>query len=158
MAFILPFVVAANATTATPAKDAMPYAMILRILDETGGRYEVEVQDTNPQRFVSGFTWTPPPGLTINAITKTIGARCQVKDDNTIACTGLAAPANTAHGVGTSLIVDFSGTGLQPIWAGSYWIHAGLIGSVQVHLSTFSDLPLCKQGQHSTKAHPCAAV
>ena len=59
---------------------------------------------------------------------------------------------------GGSIIVNFTATGRQPTWTGSYWIHYGVIGSVQVQQSTFSDLPLCKKGQKSSTAHPCTTV
>jgi hypothetical protein len=132
-----------------------PYAMTVRILDEAAGKYQVEIENENPTKFVSGFNWTPPSGLTVVAITSTIGGRCRLTGDGIVICTGAALPADSAESMGGSIIVNFTATGRQPTWTGSYWIHYGVLGSVQVKQSTFSDLPLCKKGQKSTAAHPC---
>ena len=154
-------VASTTAFAATPAPPKprvdMPYAMTVRIINEQAGKYQVEIENTNPTRFVSSFNWTPPAGMNVRSITSSIGGKCHLSTDGIITCTGLAAPPDTAEGVGASLIVDFVADGRQPTWANGYWIHYGIIGSVQVQMSKFSDLPICKKGQKSTAAHPCAA-
>jgi hypothetical protein len=149
--------VVGTAVAATP-RVVLPYAMTVRILDESSGTYQVEVDNTNPARYITGFHWTPPGGLTIVTITSTVGGKCRLPGDGTIACTGEAAPPVGGQVNGASMIVDFRATGLEPKWMGTYWTHYGVIGAVQVTTGGFSDLPLCKKSQTSTRAHPCARV
>jgi len=149
---------AVSATAATPVRVTSPYSMVVRILDEGTGKYEVEIENMNPVRFVSGFDWTPPSGLQVVEITGSHGGKCLLLPDGTITCRGSAAPPRTQEGVGASLVVDFTASGHEPRWMGSFWLHYGLLGTVKVQMSTFSDLPLCKKGQHTTKAHPCATA
>jgi hypothetical protein len=148
---------AATPSAATPSiRVDHPYAMTVRILDEAAGKYEVEVENENPTKFVSRFSWTPPSGLAITQITSSTGGRCLLTGDGIVTCVGLAAPAGSVTTMGGSIVVRFNATGLEPTWAGSYWIHHGVLGSVKVTQSTFTDLPLCKTGQKSTAARPCA--
>ena len=148
---------ATGAVAGNPLRVDMPYAMTLRVLDDVAGKYAVEVDNTNPSRVITGFNWSPPAGLTITEITRTIGGTCQLASGGIISCKGGgAAGPNSAEGVGAGLLVYFSASGLKPTWTGSMWIHYGVLGSVDVQTSKFSDLPLCKKGVTSTKAHPCA--
>ena len=112
LATILASVSAATSTAATPVR-LVPYDMIVRVLDETAGKYEVEVENMNPKRFISGFNWTPPAGLNVTAITGTTGGKCLLLSDGTVACKGQAAPPDSENHAGESLIVDFSATGRQ---------------------------------------------
>jgi hypothetical protein len=144
----------ANAATPLIRVDEA-YAMTIRVLDDSAGKYQVEIENTNPVKFVASFNWTPPTGMTVTAVTSSIGGKCRLTTDGIVVCTGLAGPAGSVTTTGGSIIVDFIATGRQPTWTGSYWIHYGVIGSVQVQQSTFSDLPLCKKGQKSSTAHPC---
>ena len=154
-------VVGSSAYAATPPPKIrvdFPFAMVIRVLDDQAGKYQVDIQNGNPTRFVSSFNWTPPSGMTVTAVTGSIGGVCHLTGDGTITCKGLAAPPNSATTVGGDIIVDFTATGRQPTWTGSYWIHYGVVGSVQVQTSPFSDMPVCKKGQKSTNASPCANV
>ncbi len=148
----------ANAAKTPPPIVVQPYAMVVRVLDDNAGKYQVEIDNSNPTRFVSSFDWTPPSGMHVTAVTGSIGGTCNLTSDNIIVCKGLAAPPKSATGMGGAIIVNFTATGRQPQWAGSYWIHYGVVGSVQVQTSTFSDLPVCKKGQKNTAAHPCANI
>jgi hypothetical protein len=56
------------------------------------GHYQVYVQNTSGIGFLNGFTWTPPPGWTIKAITKTTGGTCRLAAGGTVACKGRVAP------------------------------------------------------------------
>jgi hypothetical protein len=139
---------------------SVPYMMTVRVLDEDRGSYQVEVDNTNPFRFINSYTWTPPPGLTITKITSTVGGECRLStEDGTVTCKGEAAGPSDYGQVGQAMIVNFTASGLRPKWIatsyGGYYISAGVIGSVQVTEGTFSDLPLCKKGQTSTKQKPC---
>lgn len=145
---------AANAAAPRIRVD-LPYAMVLRVLNEPAGKYQVEIENGNPTRFVSSFVWTPPSGMNVTAVTGSIGGICRLTGDGVIVCKGLAAPPDSSTSVGGDIIVNFTAAGRQPTWTGSYWIHYGIIGTVQVQTSTFSDLPVCKKGQKSTKALPC---
>jgi hypothetical protein len=154
---IATLVVGAAANAASPPKirvDA-PYTMTVRVLDETAGKYQVEIDNANPERFISAFNWAPPDGLTVVKITGTVGGICHLTTDGLVNCKGLASPAGSVTTMGGGILVNFTATGLQPTWAGSYWIHHGVVGSVAVTTSTFSDLPVCKKGQTSTKTNPC---
>ena len=130
--------------------------MVIRVLDEQAGKYQVEIENGNPTKFVSSFNWTPPSDMKVTAVTGSIGGRCHLTGDGIVTCTGLALPAGSYTTMGGAIIVNFTATGRSPTWTGSYWIHYGVIGSVEVQQSSFSDLPLCKKGQKSTAAHPCA--
>jgi hypothetical protein len=136
----------------------MPFAMTVRILNEQAGQYQVEVVNTNPTRFVSSFNWTPPAGMEIVSIQSARGAKCNLSTDGLIICKGQAAPPKSAEGVGESVTVNFTASGRQPTYANGYWIHYGVLGSAQVSMSKFTDLPLCKKGQKNTRAHPCASI
>jgi len=147
-----------NAAAPPPPIVVQPYAMVIRVLDDSAGKYQVEIDNSNPTRFVSSFDWTPPSGMTVTAVTSSIGGKCNLSSDGIVICKGLAAPPKSATSMGGAIIVNFTATGRQPQWTGSYWIHYGVVGSVQVQTSTFSDLPLCKKGQKSTAATPCANI
>jgi hypothetical protein len=157
LAATVALVLSAAAYAAAPATrvDA-PYAMTIRVLDDSAGKYQVEIENENPTKFVSSFNWTPPSGMTVTSITSSVGGRCRLTGDGIVICTGAAGPAHSVTTMGGSIIVNFTATGRQPTWTGSYWIHYGVVGSVQVQTSTFSDLPVCKKGQTNTAAHPCA--
>src|SRR5207237_6629424 len=124
--------------SASSPKVNMPYAMVVRIIDEPTGKYQVEVENTNPTRYINSFNWTPPLGLTISAITSTIGGKCRLSSDGTINCTGEAAPpvCDSGECVGESMIVNFTAAGGQPSFVttsyGGYWIHRGVVGAVVV--------------------------
>jgi hypothetical protein len=154
---VLALIASAAATAAGPApRIDFPYAMVLRVLDEPSGKYQVEVENGNPTHFISSFNWTAPSGMRVTAITGSVGGICRLTTDGIIVCKGLAPPPTSATSVGGNILVNFTATGRQPTWTGSYWIHYGIIGSVQVQMTQFSDLPLCPKGHKSTKAHPCA--
>ena len=148
---------AANAATPPPPRVDFPYAMVIRVLDEPSGKYQVEIENGNPTRFVSSFNWTPPSGMNVVAVTGSKGGICHLSQGIVI-CKGLAAPPDSATSVGGDIIVNFTATGRQPTWTGSYWIHYGVVGSVQVQTSKFGDLPLCKKGQKSSNTNPCSKV
>ena len=140
----------------------VPYMMTVRILDEAAGSYQVEVDNTNPFKFIDKYVWTPPPGMTIVKITSTIGATCHLPADGTVVCTGQAAGPGGIGEVGSGMIVDFTASGNQPKFVstsyGGYYIHYGVIGTVAVTEGTFSDVPLCTKGQASTKTKPCSTT
>jgi len=149
--------VATAAARTPPPRVDMPYAMTVRVLDEQAGKYEVEVDNTNPTRFIRSFNWTPPAGMGVTSVDRASGGQCAIEGGG-IVCRGLAAPPTSVNGVGAPLIVEFTATGRRPAWANGYWIHFGVVGSVTVQTSKFSDVPVCKEGQKSTTARPCASL
>ena len=56
------------------------------------GHYQLYVLNTSGIGFLNGFTWTPPPGWTITAITKTTGGTCRLETGGTITCKGRVPP------------------------------------------------------------------
>src|SRR5438874_7561668 len=71
---------AANAATPLVRVDE-PYAMTVRVLDESAGKYQVEVANANPTKFVASFNWTPPSGMNVTSITSSVGGRCHLTSD-----------------------------------------------------------------------------
>jgi len=132
------------------------------------GSYQLEVQKTSGIGFINAFSWDPPVNLTITAVTSTVGGKCTLQGGG-IECTGNVAPPKCTCLAGGSLTVSFTAKGLEPTFANGYWTYYGFSGArlqiqqmtpVPYHipsaLPTFTDVPLCKKGQKSTKARPCA--
>ena len=67
-----------------------PYSMVIRVLDESAGKYQVEIENSNPLKFVSSFNWTPPSGMTVTAVTSSIGGKCHLTETMIVIGTGLA--------------------------------------------------------------------
>ena len=127
-----------------------------------GDIWELDIQNTNDVKFINAFSWAPPDGLTVIAVTGSEGGRCALIGP-TIKCSGNIAPTSCGTCEGGMLTVHFTGNGFDPIWVptddGGTWANAGWSpGTVNVTAtsSAFSDLPLCKKGQVSTKRKPCA--
>ena len=150
---------AANA--AVPIRVDIPYSMLVTELGS--GLYRIEVDNTNPTSFIKTFSWTPPGGMTVTAVTSSEGGRCALSA-GTIECTagkkGITPPPCMC--VGGAMTVNFTATGRDPTFANGYWTHYGVVGSMQitstipVNIASFADVPLCAKGQVSTKAVPCA--
>ena len=62
------------------------------IKPRTKGHYQVYILNTSGIGFLDGFTWTPPAGWTITAITKTTGGSCRLAADGKVACRGHVVP------------------------------------------------------------------
>jgi hypothetical protein len=135
------------------------------------GKYQLEVQNTSGIGFLNTFSWVPPPGLTITAVTSSEGARCSLQNGD-IYCSGKITPPQCTCQPGGFMTVNFTATGDTPTYANGYWTYYGIVGGylhiqtvtpVPYHIPSFSsspfqDLPLCKGGQTSTKSKPCAPV
>ena len=131
------------------------------------GRYQLDVQNTSGIGYINTFSWVPPAGLTITAVTSSEGGKCTLVAGN-IQCNGKIAPPTCTCQAGGDLTVTFTASGLQPTFANGYWTYYGIQGAylqieqmtpVPYHIpSTLpygADLPLCKKGQKTTKAVPC---
>jgi hypothetical protein len=135
------------------------------------GTYELDVQNTSGIGYINQFTWVPPVNLTVTAITSSEGGRCALVGGD-IQCNGKIAPPKCTCLAGGDLTVKFTAKGLEPTFANGYWTYYGIVGAylqiqqmtpVPYHIPSSlptvgADLPLCKKGQTSTKAHPCATV
>jgi len=131
------------------------------------GSYQLEVQNTSGIGYINAFSWDPPINLTITAVTSSEGGRCSLLGGS-IECTGKVAPPKCTCLAGGSLTVNFTAKGLEPTFANGYWTYYGFSAAhlqiqqmtpVPYHipsaLPTFTDVPVCKKGQKSTKASPC---
>jgi hypothetical protein len=161
--FAAALVVCATASAATPqpVSTNAHYGVTLRSL--AGGNWQLYVENTGGDRFINSFNWVPPDGLTINSIMSSTGGRCQLSSGN-IACSGSIAPELCTTCEGGNLTVNFTGTGFEPTFThtdyGGYWAANGWeTGNLAVTAtSSFTDLPRCAKGHHSTKAKPCTKV
>jgi len=136
----------------------IPYSMVLRVLGTD--RYEIEVDNMNTERFIDNVAWTPPSGMSVKSVIRSVNGKCDVSE-GLIKCSTTLDPATCAC-AGSFMLVDFTATGREPTFANGYWTHYGIVGSISVSgksaakASAFGDLPTCKKGQKSTSAHPCA--
>jgi hypothetical protein len=134
------------------------------------GTYQLDVQNTSGIGYINVFTWSPPINLTVTAVTGTKGGSCSLVGGE-IQCTGKIAPPKCTCQAGGELTVTFTAKGLEPTFANGYWTYYGIIGSylqirqmtpVPYHIPSalpgFTDFPVCKKGQRSTKARPCARL
>ncbi|MBV8395532.1 MAG: hypothetical protein JO064_04655 [Actinobacteria bacterium] len=56
------------------------------------GHYRLLIDNTSGIGYIKGFTWAPPPGWTITAVTKTSGGSCHVGAGGAIVCNGKLRP------------------------------------------------------------------
>jgi hypothetical protein len=131
------------------------------------GTYQLDVQNTSGIGYINQFTWVPPAALTVTAITSSEGGKCALVESS-IQCNGKVAPPTCTCLAGGDLVVTFTAKGLEPTFANGYWTYYGIVGaSLQIQqmtpvpwhipsaLPSGADVPLCKKGQKTTKAHPC---
>ena len=59
-----------------PRRNDSDSITIVRFLDPSAGKYQVEVQNTSGIGYINSFNWVPPAGMTISAITSTEGGHC----------------------------------------------------------------------------------
>jgi hypothetical protein len=150
----------ASASAKPRVRVDLPYSMVVREIGND--KYQVEVQNTNPTIFIKDFTWSPPNGLTVKAVNSTEGGNCSLNGNGGINCSGKVLPPTCVGScIGASLIVTFTATGKEPVFANGYWTHFGVVGAlnitgtIPVKQSSFADLPYCRKGQKSTKSQPC---
>ena len=104
---------------------------VMRYLDPRGGKYQLVIYNTSGIGYINSVNWLPPAGLTVTAITGVSGGTCQI-DQGDIACNaappGLAPPKCTCQ-TGGIMTVNFTATGDEPVFNGSWWIYHGLVGA-----------------------------
>src|SRR5579862_5368338 len=80
------------------------------------GVYQLDVQNTSGIGFINTFSWSPPVGLTITAVTSSEGGKCSLLAGD-IVCNGKIAPPTCTCQAGGDLTVTFTANGLQPTFA-----------------------------------------
>ena len=104
---------------------------VMRYLDPHGGKYQLVIFNTSGIGYINSVNWLPPAGLTVTAITGVQGGTCQI-DQGDISCNaaapGLAPPKCTCR-TGGVMTVNFTATGDEPVFNGSWWIYHGLVGA-----------------------------
>jgi hypothetical protein len=141
-----------------------------------GNRYRLHVLNSSGIGFINTFHWFPPGGWTIAKVIGSTSGTCTLSGTSgaggnlfptvvlnpEIRCQGISLkpPTCTCRGDGGHLDIVFSVTKSSytaGLMAGSVRIEAGtpvlkiIPSSVQR-----ADIPLCRSGQTSTKAIPCA--
>ena len=165
---------AAIAVFAAPAAlAASPDATtVIRYLAPKAGQYQIELENTSGVGYINAFAWVPPSGLTVTAVTKTSGGRCNVVE-NEIRCTGAKrgiAPPSCMCRVGGFMTVTFTATGYSPKFNGRYWTYYGIGSDTRITQMTpvnyaipstmaqVPDLPLCQPGTQPDPQHPTCIV
>lgn len=170
---IVPCAVAANPPPPIDpdqgAKQGNDAVVVVRQLSNQS--YELLVQNTSGIGYINSFQWVPPVGMTITKITKVSTGHCNLAAGD-ISCVAKLKPPICTCRPGGSMTVDFKATGRDPTTQDGHPLTLGVIGSflriekmtpVPYHIPSWlggvptlrPDLPLCRKGQTSTKAHPC---
>jgi hypothetical protein len=135
------------------------------------GRYQVEIQNNSGIGTLNAFTWSPPPGLAITALTGTAGGSCQLSGGD-VSCTGAIQPPRCLCRPGQNIVFSFAATGDLPTTTDGYVVTHGFVGQqIRIVAMTpipylipsalgektpgIADLPACTHGRRSTKKHPC---
>ena len=81
--------VSALARTSDSPSGNIPFNFTLRVLGTD--TYQLEVDNTNPTRFIKSFVWTPPSGATVTKVTSVEGGTCDLAG-GVIECKGTIYP------------------------------------------------------------------
>ena len=103
------------------------------------GRYELEVQNTSGIGDIDNFTWAPPAGWTVTAVTGSSGnGKCSLASDGSISCSGdLQHPTCLCTDSGGALIIQFTAGTPGPARAHGHPItYAMEGGSLQIRAMT----------------------
>jgi hypothetical protein len=115
---------------------------VMRYLDPRGGRYQLVIFNTSGIGYINSVNWLPPAGMTVTAITAVSGGTCRM-DMGDIACDakapGLAPPKCTCQ-TGGVMTVNFTATGDEPVFNGSWWIYHGLVGA-SMQITSMTPVP-----------------
>lgn len=151
------------------AKQGNDAVVVVRQLPH--GHYELLVQNTSGIGWIDSFQWVPPAGMRVTAITKSSLGKCSVAA-GAISCTAKLQPPKCTCRPGGSMTIDFTASGRDPTTLDGHPLTLGVVGSylrigkmtpVPYHIPSWiggvgndrADVPVCKAGQKSTKAHPC---
>ena len=136
------------------------------------GRYQLEIQNNTGSGTLNAFTWSPPPGLKITRVGRTVGGGCRLASRKFV-CTGALQPPRCLCQSGESLTVNFRASGNLPTRTRGFVVTHGFVGQrfritamtplpylipsvLGENAASPVDLPACTNGRHSTKKHPCA--
>jgi hypothetical protein len=131
------------------------------------GRYRVLIQNSSDVGFVNSFAWTPPPGVTVTAVTSSSKGHCELAGGR-ISCRATLRPPKCTCRVGGTMTVDFTARAPQAGKNANYGLAGGFVrirdltpvpylipSAAGQEISPYADLPVCKKGQRSSKAEPC---
>jgi hypothetical protein len=142
---------------------------VIRYLAPKQGKYQIELENTSGVGYINTFAWVPPSGLTVTAVTKTSGGRCNVVE-NEIHCSGGKhgiAPPTCMCRAGGFMTVTFTATGYSPKFNGRYWTYFGIGSDTRITQMTpvnhtipstmaqVPDLPVCAPGTQPAADNPC---
>jgi hypothetical protein len=137
-------------------------------------RFQVTVQNDSALGTINAFTWVPPHGLRITAVTSSSTGSCRLDSGNIVCRATLTAPKCTCV-PGGEITIRFKGvtpTVTSTLGGTKHLVTTGLqYGSLRVDSVTpvpyiiptspseptpaTADLPFCPRGQHSTSARRC---
>ena len=114
-------------------------------------RYELDVANTSGIGYINRFLWSPPPGWSITALTKTTGGTCKLVSAG-VSCTGtLRPPACLCAGAGGAIVVDFTVDGTSRLTTGGKVRTFGSEGSGLV-LKSMTPVPFLVPGTPQAEA------
>jgi hypothetical protein len=137
-------------------------------------RFQVTVQNDSALGTINSFTWVPPRGLRVTAVTSSSTGSCRLDAGNIVCRATLTAPKCTCvpggeitirfEGVLPTVTSTLGGT-KHPVTTGLQYgsLHVDSVTPVPYIIPTSSseptpataDLPFCARGQHSTGARRC---
>ncbi len=93
------------------------------------GHYRIEVLNTSGIGYLTGFTWTPPPGWTIHGLSKVTGAKCTLAAQK-VTCSGTVAPPPClCAGKGGTVKIDLAVSTPPPVRVHGKIEHFGTVGA-----------------------------
>jgi hypothetical protein len=129
--------------------------------------YQLMVSNTSAIGFINTFTWVPPPGVTIKAVTSGTGL-CHLSGGAISCRLALRPPTCTCRGDGGTVAVSFIADVGADGNGHTYEVANGFLridsetpvpyiipSSPRQRPSDNADLPVCEKGQSSTAAKPC---
>jgi hypothetical protein len=129
-----------------------PFAVTMRAVGTHS--YRIDIANTRLSDNFRYFAWILPDGMTLQRIVSSRDGDCGISS-GMISCTRKLVARGCACSQ-PDLVVDFTAEGRAPTRArGGYWIHYGLVTPFLDAPSTFNDVPICDNGEKSTRAHPC---
>jgi hypothetical protein len=146
---------------------------ILTTLSDLGsGHYQLMVQNESPLGTINSFTWAPPAGLHVTAVTGSSAGHCNLQGRSITCQTTLVAPKCTCRPGGVTSVRFDGMVSTPPPAKNGVRTHAQLPGGVITvgaltpvpfvipsspgqPVPSSADLPFCKSHQHTSHAHPC---
>jgi hypothetical protein len=106
-----------------------------------GGRYRLQVGNTSGIGSIDAFTWSPPSGLTITAVSSAKGATCAVAANGSITCRGkLHPPRCLCETNGGAVDVYFTASGLKPSEENGHPVYS-FLGNGHIRITKMTPVP-----------------